>query len=136
MKRPIEVNDSLPDRVDSAIEDVKAELLRYCQENEPDSLPDLRDDLDYSGAIHEIVDGAVPIYTHEIKTAWFLHWSDIESDYKDAGVGENPMDNDGMAAIYFYIDARVREWYDSEAEAVFDAWRAEHDVKQAKEQSA
>jgi len=122
MKRTIEIEDTLEDRVDRAISDVKECLLTYCADNDPDELPDLGNDLDYSGSIHEIVDGSVPIYTHEIKTAWFLHGSDLESAYEDAGAGENPMENDGMAAIYFYIHQRVCSWYNDEAQAVFDAW--------------
>jgi hypothetical protein len=124
MKRTIEIEDTLQDRVECAIEDVKAELLRYCEENKPDELPDLGNDLDYSGAIHEIVDCSVPIYTHEIKTAWYLHGSDLESAYENAGVGENPMENDGMAAIYFYIHEQVCEWYSDNAEDVFEGWKA------------
>ena len=119
MKRTIEIDDTLQDRVESAIDDVKQELLNYLTENEPDDVPDLGNDLDYSGAIHEIVDGSVPIYTHEIKTAWFLHGSDLEAAYENAGVGDNPMENDGMAAIYYYIDQEVREWYDDYAKDAF-----------------
>src|SRR5438046_2547968 len=107
MKRQIEIDDTLPDRVESAIDDVRQELLRYLNENQPGDVPDLGNDLDYSGAIHEMVDGAVPIYTYEIRCAWFLHQSELESAYENAGVGENPMENDGMAAIYFYIDQQV-----------------------------
>ena len=134
MKRTIEIDDTLQDRVESAIDDVKQELLNYLTENEPDDVPDLGNDLDYSGAIHEIVDGSVPIYTHEIKTAWFLHGSDLEAAYENAGVGDNPMENDGMAAIYYYIDQEVREWYDDNAKDAFEAWQKEREEKA--EQSA
>jgi hypothetical protein len=129
MKRTIEIDDTLPDRVQSAIDDVRDELLTYCNDNEPDTLPDLGNDLDYSGAIHAIIDGSVPVYTNEIKTAWFLHGSEIEDAYENAGCGENPMENDGMAAIYFYINEQVSEWYAEEAEAVFDTWKSEHEQK-------
>lgn len=123
MKHTIEIDDTLQDRVDSAIEDVKQELLNYLKENTPDSLPDLGNDLDYSGTIHEIVDGSVPIYTHEIKCTWFLHGSDLEEAYENAGVGDNPMENEGMAAIYFYIQEQVNEWYSDHAQDIFDEWQ-------------
>lgn len=125
MKTTVELDDTLPDSTQSAIDDVKAELLRYLDENKPDSLPDLGNDLDYSGAIHAIVDGSVPIYTHAIKTAWFLHGPELEEAYENAGVGDNPMENDGMAAIYFYIMDEVNEWYADNAQEVFDAWHGE-----------
>jgi len=120
MKRTIEIDDTLEGRVESAIEDVKTELENYAKENpDVDDLPCLDNDLDYSGAIHSIVDSSVPVYTHEIKTAWYLHGSELEEAYQNAGVGENPMENDGMAAIYFYIMEQVRDWYYNEAEEVW-----------------
>lgn len=124
MKRTIEIDDTLESRVQSAIEDVKAELENYLNNNpDTDSLPCIGNDLDYDGAIHSIVDSSVPVYTHEIKTAWYLHGAELEEAYQNAGCGENPMENDGMAAIYFYIMERVQEWYHNEAEEVFENWK-------------
>ena len=40
-----------------------------------------------------------------------------------AGVGDNPMDSDGMSAIYFYIMDKVQEWYNENAEEVFEEWK-------------
>jgi hypothetical protein len=125
MKTTVELDDTLPDRTQSAIDDVKAELLRYLDENKPDTLPELGNDLDYSGAIHEIVDGSVPVYTYELDVAWFLHGSDLEAAYENAGVGDNPRENDGMAAVYFYIMDAVNEWYSDNAQDVFDTWQSE-----------
>jgi len=131
MKQKIEIEDTLPDRVERAIDDVKSELLRYLDENKPDSLLDLGNDLDYSGAIHEIIDGSVPIYTNEIKVCWFLHDSELEEAYENAGVGENPRENDGMAAIHFYIHEQVSEWYSDNAEEVFEEWKAKQPADDA-----
>ena len=127
MKRTIEVEDTLEGRVESAIEDVKSELESYLNNNpDTDSVPCLNNDLDYSGAIHEIVDGSVPVYTHEIKTAWYLHGSELEEAYNNAGVGDNPMENDGMAAIYYYIMEQVQEWYNDNAGEIFESWKEMH----------
>ena len=129
MKRNIEIDDTLQERVDSAIEDVKAELLNYLDQNpDTDEVPCISNDLDYSGAIHEIVDGSVPIYTSEIEGLWFLYGSEFEEAYEDAGCGENPRENNGMAAIYYYIDQKVREWYDGNAEDVFEEWKEKRDA--------
>lgn len=136
MKRTIEIEDTLEDRTNSAIEDTKQAFLEYLKENEPNALPCLNNDLDYSGQIHEIVDGSVPVYTREIETAWFLHGSSLESAYENAGVGGNPRENDGMAAIYFYIMESVQDWYSNEAEAIFEAWKAEFDAKAEAEMEA
>ena len=123
MKRTIEIEDTLDNRVECAIDEVKSELENYLKENpDTDSLPCLNNDLDYSGAIHSIVDSSVPIYTHEIKSTWYLHSSELEEAYENAGVGDKPMENDGMLAIYFYIMEKVQEWYSNEAEEVFEKW--------------
>jgi hypothetical protein len=124
MKRTIEVDDVLQEHVESAICDVKDLLLEYLKEtiDNVDKLPCISDDLDYDGRVHEIVDGCVPIYYHEIDTAWYLYGSELEEAYEDAGVGENPKENDGMTALYFYIYDKIYEWYDQNAEEIFDEW--------------
>lgn len=134
MKRTIEINDVLQDQVDSAIEDVRQCLLDYLKENDCSELPDLGNDLDYDGSIHQIVDSAVPIYTYDIKCAWFLYENELTEAYENAGVGDDAHEGDGMTAIFFYIDQAVREWYDANAEDVFDEWRMEQDEK-AEEQA-
>lgn len=124
-KRTIEINDTLEERVEGAISEVKQLLLDFCEENEPDELPCLNNDLDYSGSVHEIVDGSVPLYTNEIADTWYLYSSELEEAYDNAGVGSNPRENDGMAAIYFYIQEKVNDWYQSDAQEIFDEWQEE-----------
>ena len=125
MKRTIEIDDTLDERISSAVEDVKAEFFRYCDENKPDEAPDLGNDLDYDGSIHEIVDGSVPIYTHEIETTWYLHSSRLESAYENAGAGDNPRENNGMVAIYYAIDEAVREEYEDNKDDWYEEWKQE-----------
>jgi len=120
MKRTVEIEDALDERVESAIEDVKDLLIDYIKENKPDQVPCINNDLDYSGSVHEIVDGSVPIYTKEIDDTWYLYGSELEEAYENAGVGENPKENNGMAAIYFYIMDKVQEWYQNNAEEIYD----------------
>jgi hypothetical protein len=132
-KRTIEIEDTLQDRVDSAIEDVKSELIRYCDDNEPDKLPDLGNDLDYSGAIHEIIDGSVPIYNNEIRDIFYLHGSEVEEAFDNAGF-DSKDDKDWPcgwkpAAIYSYIQEQVHEWYNDHAEEVFEEWQEKHRAK-------
>src|SRR3990167_4964944 len=129
MERQVTIEDSLDERSDGAIEEVKEALLDYLKENpDTDKLPCLNNDLDYSGRVHEIIDGSVPVYTHEIKSTWLLHGPALEEAYENAGVGDNPMENDGMAAIYYYVSDRVNEWYNDNAQEVFDEWRAAQDI--------
>lgn len=130
MKRTVEIEDGLQERVDSAIEDVKAALLSYLEDNsDTDETPCLNNDLDYNGSIHEIVDGSVPIYTKEIEDTWYLYASELEEAYENAGVGDNPRENNGMAAIYYYISDKVNEWYHNNADDIFEEWKEKRDAK-------
>jgi hypothetical protein len=126
MKRMVEMEDSLDERAQMAIDEVKDLLLEYLEDNpDTDELPCLHNDLDYSGAVHGIVDGCVPVYTYEIESNWYLHSNELEEAYENAGVGDNPRENSGMAAIYFYIHEQVCNWYHDEAEDIFEEWLEE-----------
>lgn len=132
-KRTIEIEDTLQDCVDGAISEVKDALLEYLKENpDTDETPDISNDLDYSGTIHEIVDGSVPIYTQEITDIFFLHGDEVEQAFDDAGIGEKK-DGDGWpmgwkaAAIYCYIEQQVHDWYRSNAEDIFTEWKEKQD---------
>lgn len=122
-KRTIEIDDVLPDCVENAIEDVECRLRDYIAENPGCDVPCLSNDLDHDGRIHEIVDGAVPIWDSQIDAAWFLYRRELEQAYENAGVGRNPRENNGMAAIYYYIHERVEEWYAKNAEAIVSSLR-------------
>jgi hypothetical protein len=122
-KRTIEVEDVLPYCVQTALEEVNNLLRDYIKDNEPDSVPCLSNDLDYDGSVHGIVDGSVPIWDSQIEAAWFLHGRALQQAYENAGVGENPRENNGMAAIYYYIYEKVAEWYAENAERIFDELR-------------
>ena len=127
MKRNVDIDDTLQERVDGACQEVEDYLLEYLAENpDLDELPCLRNDLDYAGSIHEIVDGSVPIYTQEIIDIFYLHGQDVEQAFDDAGLGSK--DDDWPmgwreAAVYCYIDQEVNEWWEREAGDVFDRWQ-------------
>ena len=127
MKRTIEIEDTLQERVDGAIEDVEALLREYLQENPDAETPDLANDLDYSGAVHEIVDTAVPTYTVEIGDIFYLHGVKVEAAFDDAGIGEKSDDGwpNGWraAAIYCYIEQQVAEWYSDNADEITESVR-------------
>ena len=88
------------------------------------SAPELHNDLDYSGGVHERVDGSVPIYTKEIDYTWYLHASELEEAYENAGIGDNPRENNGMVALYCYLEQELAEWYEREKDRIFEEWEA------------
>jgi len=91
--------------------------------------PCLNNDLDYSGAIHEIVDGAVPIYTKDIKDCYYLHDTDLEEAYRNSGIGDGTEENHIQVAIYCYIQDKVNEWYNDNADDVCAEWRKQQAIK-------
>jgi len=118
-KITIDIEDQLPDLVNDAIDGVKEILKDYVEENKSDSLPDISD-LDYSGSVHELIDGLIPVYDKNIEDIWYLHKKDLIRSYEDSGVGNNPMENNGMSAIYFYLNQEVNDWYGDNAQDYFD----------------
>lgn len=121
----IEMNDTLEERVESAIDSVKQELLDFLEANpDQDELPCLNNDLDYSGAIHEIVDGSVPCYTKELADNYYLHDSELDQAFDNAGCStrDEAGDNYIAQAHYFYIQEQVNNWYYNEAQDIFDEW--------------
>jgi hypothetical protein len=135
MKRKIEIEDTLQDCVDGAIESVKDALESYLADNpDTDETPCISNDLDYSGTIHEIIDGAVPVYTSEIRDIFYLHGDEVEQAFDDAGIGEKRDGQDGFpcgwkaAAIYCYIEQEVHEWYRANAADIFDDWKEKRDA--------
>lgn len=133
MKRTVEIEDSLQECVDAAISEVHEALEDYLTSNpDTDETPDLGNDLDYGGRIHEIVDGSVPVYTKEIDDIFYLHGREVEQAFDDAGIGEKKDEGWPMgwraAAIYCYIEQAVAEWYQENADTIFEEWNE----KQAK----
>jgi hypothetical protein len=123
-KRTIEIDDVLPGCVENAIEETERLLRGYLADNpDIDEPPCLSNDLDYDGRFHEIIDGCVPIWTSQIEAAWFLHGRALEMAYENAGVGDNPRENGGMAAIYYYIYEKAAEWYQRNVDRIFDQVR-------------
>jgi hypothetical protein len=121
MKITVEINDVLPDYVESCIEQFKNFILNYLESEQPDTCPEFSD-LDHNGAVHEIVDGWVPIYTKQIDDIWYLHKEDLIHAYQNAGVGDNPLENNGMAAIYYYLHNELCGYFDHNVEEIFKDW--------------
>lgn len=63
-KVTVEINDNLDELVSNALDEVMEELEQFLDLNEPDECPEL---YEFDDQLHEIVDGSVPCYTHDIK---------------------------------------------------------------------
>lgn len=123
MKRTVDIEDTLQDRISNATEAVADLLERYRKDNRDiNDAPDL-DRLDRSGDVHQIVESSVPVYTREINDLFYLHGDRLEAAFDDAGCGEKRDDkwpNGWRAvAVYFFIEQAVNEWYGRHAA---EAW--------------
>ena len=122
MKRIVEMDDILESHVNSAIEQTREHFQSYLEDNDCTECPDLGD-LDYSGEVHEIIDGCVPVYTKQIKDTWYLYQNELIEAYENSGIGDNPFENDGMVAIYCYIEQKVHDWFHENSEEVFEDFK-------------
>jgi hypothetical protein len=124
MKKTIEIDDTLEETVNQTIQEVKDFFFEWCDENEPSTTPCISNDLDYSGRIHEIIDGSVPIYYHEIDTMYYLHGHRLDQAYDlDRRLDQDKTeDNWKQVAIFSYLDQAVREAYDDQADEWFEEW--------------
>ena len=127
----VEVKHSLDDLVKSAIDSVK-EWFKLEVENKNLNKEDnltldcLRDSIEYNGDLHNIIDSEVPIYTHEIRSLFFINeWALIEA-LEYSGFETSLLDdNYKQICIFSYIDNAVNNWVSEELENWFNSkfWR-------------
>lgn len=120
--RMVEIEDRLDEIIESVKDDVKDLAIQWIKEN--GEQPELYNDLDYDGSFHEIVDGAVPIYTSEINDLFYLYGDDFEEAFDNAGIGDKTdtcwPSGWKAAAIYCYIEQEVAEWFNDNIDDIFE----------------
>ena len=114
------IEDSLEETVNDAIVDVIELLGHYLDEHKPDELPGLKA---LMPGIEEIIAGSLPILVSEINAAWYLHSHELIEAYENAGGSGDPLANDGINAIYYYLEQKVQQWYQDEATDIFSEWK-------------
>jgi len=113
VERNVKIEDDLQDRIDGVVEEVESLIENFLKENKDwdgDSY-ELFNELDYNGGITELVDSATPIYYYNIDGLWYLYKNEFTEAYENAGIGNDPLENSGMTAIYLYIQEQVNEWF-------------------------
>ena len=131
--RTIEVNDSLSELVQGAIDEVKywfdyeIKNSKNIKKADFENVDSLIDALNYNGNLHDIVDSSVPVYTHELDTLFYLHKNKLIDAFENSGIGERseydnnenvPLGFEGVA-IFCYIEEQVtmylyngfQEWF-------------------------
>lgn len=119
MLKTIEIDDSLEERIEEAIENLLTEYTDYIcdDDNKCQAVPEVR-----WGPFHYhlgfAVSEALPTKQKEIDGLWYLHREKLEKAYDDFSLEDNPMANDGQMAIRYYMEDRVMDWYDENKDKV------------------
>lgn len=129
-----QLTDRLPEIIDGVWDDVVDLLRAYFLENGGD-LPCLHNDLDYSGAVSELVDSAVPIYTYQLnELAYFHHDEALQALHDQFGSTDGDWPNGPFAAgLYNLIEQGINERWHEEAEDLWDDWTAQLDTRKCRE---
>jgi len=128
----VEIKQDLNELVDDTIDEIKRAIAWCVSEGDIDESMDsdaINEVLDYDGTKHEIIDGAVPVYTHELEALMFVHkWTLMEA-FHDAGICtvdevlKNPdsfvLGIEGVA-VYCYIEQEVNAWIDEDLDDWFN----------------
>lgn len=125
----VELTDHLPEIIDSSWDDV-VELLKTYFVEHGGNLPCLHNDLDYSGAVAELIDSAVPIYTAELNELAYFHHDAASAALVDTfGSADGDWPSGTFAAgLYQLIDNGINEKWHEEAEDLWQQWLDELDT--------
>jgi len=128
MSYTLEIEDKSDDIVSDACDELKSAIREYL-DDDPDTehAPELYDDFNYSGRFDEIIDSSVPIYYSDIEAFWYCNKHELIETYQNHGIGDNPMENDGMTAIYLFIMDKVSAWYEDNKDDIYDEWLSEQE---------
>ena len=128
----VEIETDLNELEGAAIDEIKRSIAWLLKENEIDETMDkydITEVLEYDGTLHEIIDGSVPVYTHQLEALFFVHKWDLMEAFNDAGICtvdevlNNPdsytLGLEGVA-IYCYIEQSVNAWIHDDLEDWFN----------------
>ena len=129
----VEIETDLNELEGAAIDEIKRSIAWLVSEGEIEKeaqVDDINEALEYDGTKHEIIDGSVPIYTHQLEALFFVHKWDLMEAFNDAGICtvDEVLNNPdsytlGLAgvAIYCYIEQEVNAWIEEDLEDWFSA---------------
>ena len=138
MTTTVQLTDRLPEIIESTWQDVVALLQDYFVENGgDDDCPCLHNDLDHSGAVHELIDSAVPIYNAQLSELAYFH-HDVamaalaEQFGSDVAAGDWPS-GPFAAGLYCLIQEGINEKWHEDAEDLWDSWAEELQEKEMRQ---
>jgi len=121
MKRTIEIEDDLDERIADIREDMKNDFIDFLKDNK--DIEEFDDYYQQQGGdnIHDIVDSSTPIYYSNIDSLYYLYGDEFEEAYKNAGFGNGNEENHKQVAIYTYLEEQAHD-YLRELEELFEEY--------------
>lgn len=111
MKRTVEIDDSLQERLQDCKQETLDHLVEHFKEHPGDTFDNWYDDnFRHHGTDHETVDSNTPIYYSDIDGIFYLYGDELEEAYNNAGVYDQPPENFRQVCIYFWLDQNLHEW--------------------------
>jgi len=119
MKRTVEIEDDLDERIADIREDMKNDFIDFLKDNK--DIVEFDDYYQQQGTdnIHEIVDSSTPIHYSNIDDLYYLYGDEFEEAYKNAGIGSSDENNHKQVAIYCYLEEQAHD-YLRELEEIFE----------------
>lgn len=110
MKRNVEIDDTLNERVADAVSEVREDFVNYLSENV--GMVEFDEYYQAQGAekANEAADSNTPIYFSEIDGLYYLYGNELEEAYKNAGIGNGKEDNYRQVTLYCYISEKCHEY--------------------------
>ena len=128
VKRTIEIEDDLDERVELCKEEILDNFIEYFLEN-----PDMSDFDEYYQAqgcdyVHECCDSNTPIYYSDINGLWYLYDTDFMDAYSDVFGNElHESQNYKQAAIYCYLSNAGFQFM-NEIQSLVDDWIGDEEI--------
>jgi hypothetical protein len=120
------LTDRLPAIIDGVTDSLRDLMADYFAEHEETDFPCLHNDLDYSGAVHELIDGAVPIYNAQLAELAYFHHAEalaaLHDQFGDDAAAGNWPSGPFAAGLYCLIEQGVSEWYAADGEDLWHSW--------------
>ena len=129
----VEIETDLNELEEAAIDEIKRSIAWLVSEGEIEKdapVDDINERLEYDGTKHEIIDGCVPVYTHQLEALMFVHKWELMEAFNNAGICTvdevlaNPDSfNLGLegVAIFCYIENSVNQWIQDDLEDWFSS---------------
>lgn len=109
MKRNVEMNDTLDERIADVKEEVKEKFEEIVKENPDFSSEDIYQEI--VDSITGICDSNTPIHNKEIDDLYYLYGNELEEAYDNAGCYTEHPNNYRQVCIYFYLEEQAHEYF-------------------------